>query len=146
MRQSTRVIGFGCLVMLGACHVGPVLNEMPEIREPQGANVVVDIDQPGKKPRLKLEGELVEVRADGLVIALSTSAGQRLSFASWDDVYRVKATEFGGFQSAAYGGVERREESIARMRLISRFPQGLSPELLDKLLASYDQQAPDPVN
>ena len=146
MKQSRLAVGFGCLVLLGACHVGPVINELPEIREPQGANVVVDINQPGKRQRLKFEGELIEVRDDGLVLALSTTDGRRLSFASWGDVWRVKATEFKGFQSTASSSGERREEGIRKMRLISRFPQGLTPDLFDKMLASYDQQALDPIS
>lgn len=145
MSRST-LFGFACLLMLGACHVGPVISEIPGIREPQGANMVVDLNQAGTIKKLKLEGELVDVRDEGLLIAHSTAAGQRLSLATWDQVYRVRATEFQGFQATVSSNSERREESMKKLRLISRFPQGLSPHLLEKLLAGYEQQVPDPVH
>ncbi len=128
------------LLLLGGCAVGPRIDQMISPQKPHGANVIVEIKQPNKRARLEHQGELIEVRDDGIVLLVATDAGGRLTFASWHDIDRVKATEFRGFQSTRGAGNKPLTGRVGRMRIISRYPLGLSENLMGQLLAFYEQQ------
>ncbi len=134
------------LALLSACgHVGPRIDHIHAARMPAGAYVLIEIAQSGTQKKQRYDGELLEVRDDGLVVALRTESirDKHIAFVPWNIVYRVKATTLPGMQSTRPHGEKRREIAIKEFRIVSRYPQGLSPELLDRLLASFDQKAMD---
>lgn len=145
MKRFRLQIYTAILVLLSACHVGPLIDQIHAAREPGGACVLIEIAQWGTQKKQKYEGELLEVRDDGLVVALQSDSirDTHIAFVPWNIVYRVKATTLPGIQSTTPQTERRREIAIKEFRIVSRYPQGLSPELLDRLLASFDQKAMD---
>lgn len=141
MRKTILTNGILAVFFLGGCHTGPMIHELEEPRQPFGANVEIKVSQAGTSRSLNYEGELIEVSDDGLVFASRSIAGvpSRLTFAPWPRIRSVEATELPGYKSTSRGSKSHRPESIEVMRIISRFPQDLSPELMEKLLASFDQ-------
>ena len=131
--------------LIGACHVGPQLDNTSIGRQPYGANVAVEVTRKDEKKRTEHTGELVEVQEDGLLIAIRSDASDdpRIAFVPWIMVYSAKATDWPGFAMRNSQGDTQRAESIEKLRTISRFPQGLSAELLDRLLANSGQTAVD---
>jgi hypothetical protein len=136
--QLLAVVG---AVLLASCHTGPQVAEMDVLRQPQGAAVVADVNQEGERKRLRVAGELIEVRDDGVVLETSVSDGAQLTFIPWRIVYRLQATDLKGFRTISASGGVGRPEAVERMRLVSRFPQGLTDELMATLLASYGQMS-----
>jgi hypothetical protein len=133
--------------LIGACHVGPQLDQTGIGRQPHGANVTVEITRKNEHKRTKHDGELVDVRDDGLLIAIRSDANDdpRMAFVPWNIIYGAKATDWSGFAMRSSYGETRRAESIEKLRTISRFPQGLSPELLGQLLAHSGQTTVDTI-
>ena len=127
------------LAFLSACHVGPQIDQIHAARLPAGASVLIEIAQSSTKKKRNYEGELLEVRDDGLVVALRSDSirDTHIAFVPWNIVSRVKAITLPGIQSST------RRIAIKKFRIVSRYPQGLSPELLDRLLVSFDQKAID---
>ncbi len=141
--KLTKRIAF--LVLLGGCAVGPRIEKLEEPRHPFGANVALEVTQPGTSGRQKYEGELIEVREDGLVFALRALASRpsRVTFVPWMNVYSVTATELPGRTSKRNKSKGHKQESIDKMRIVSRYPQGLSADLMQRLLVSFDQETID---
>lgn len=139
MRRFRLQIYTAILALLSACHVGPQIDQIHAARLPAGASVLIEIARSGTQKKQEYAGELLEVRDDGLVVALrsDTIRDTHIAFVPWNIVYRVKATTLPGIQSST------RRIAIKKFRIVSRYPQGLSPELLEKLLASFDQKAMD---
>ena len=145
MRRFRLQIYTAILALLSACHVGPQIDQIHAARLPAGASVLIEIARSGTQKKQEYAGELLEVRDDGLVVALrsDTIRDTHIAFVSWNIVYRVKATTLPGIQSTTPQTEMRRENAIKEFRIVSRYPQGLSPELLNRLLASFDQKAMD---
>jgi len=133
------------LLLLGSCAVGPRIAHMDAPQKPNGANIILEIRQPDRRARLKREGELIEVRDEGVVVLLPTEAGVRLAFVPWVDIFRVRATELIRFQSNQAFGSQPSAKSIEEVRIVSRYPQGLSEVLMSRLLAFYGQQDLDTI-
>ena len=92
--------------------------------------------------KLKFQGELLEIRDDGIVFSAASAddAEDELVFVAWSRATRVRATEFGGYRAEVGRSLEWNAETKERFRLISRFPQGISPEIMDRLLAAHRQE------
>ncbi len=145
MKRLRLQIYIAILALLSACSVGPRIDHIYAARLPDGASVLIEIVQSGRQKKQIYEGELLEVRDDGLVVALRSDSirDTHIAFVPWNIVYRVKATTLPGIQSYTPHRERRREIAIKEFRIVSRYPQRLSPELLAKLLASFDQKAMD---
>lgn len=145
MKTIKLKIGILALSLLAGCQVGPMIHEIDELKSPFGANVRIEVSQTGTSKTRKYDGELIETRDDGLVVALRTEGGapSRVTFAPWSRIHLVKATELPGFQARGTGSQSPESASTEKMRIISRFPQGLSPELMEQLLVGYDQATID---
>jgi hypothetical protein len=145
MKSSTLPTCLAVVAMLSACHTGPQIEEMDAPWTPAGATVRVEVSQAGERTKQKYVGELLEVRDDGLVIGLpsETKPGPTIVFVPWEIVYRITATELPGKKSVAWPGDKRRGQTIEKFRIISRYPQGLSADLMDRLLANSGQTAMD---
>lgn len=141
MRTLTRALYAFVPIVLSACHVGPQIGELAAPRQPGGARVTVAVDA-AQRGGPRYEGELVAVRADGVIIALpSSSSKPRLTFIGWGEISRLKATALPGFEAAPGSGNAPREPELDKLRLVSRYPQGLSQELTTNLLAAYEQES-----
>ena len=141
--NSVIKVGLGLVsVALSACHVGPQIKDLDLANNPEGATVEVQVLPADGQDKQKFEGELLEIRDDGIVFsgASSDDADDELIFVAWNRAARVRATEFGGYRAKIGRSLEWRAETKERFRLISRFPQGISPEIMDGLLAAHRQQ------
>jgi hypothetical protein len=129
-------------VALYACHVGPQIKDLDLANNPEGATVEVQVLPADDQDKQKFEGELLEIRDDGIVFsgASSDDADDELIFVAWSRAARVRATEFGGYRAEVGRSLEWSAETKERFRLISRFPQGISPEIMDGLLAAHRQE------
>ena len=128
-------------VSLTACHVGPQVKDLDLANNPEGATVEVQLLPADGEDKLKFEGELLEIRDDGIVFsgASADDADDEVIFVAWSRATRVRATEFGGYRAEPGRSLEWRAETKERFRLISRFPQGISPAILEGLLAAHGQ-------
>lgn len=67
-------------------------------------------------------------------------SADEIIFVAWSRAARVKATQFGGYSATIGGRIEWSLGTKERFRLISRFPQGISSEIMDGLLAAHRQE------
>jgi hypothetical protein len=136
-------VGLSLAVLtLSACHVGPQIKDLQLANNPEGATVEVQVLPAGGRDKLKFEGELLEIRDDGIVFSGTSAddAADEVIFVAWSRATRVRATEFGGYRAEIGRSLEWSPETKERFRLISRFPQGISPEIMDSLLAAHRQE------
>ena len=129
-------------VSLFACHVGPQIKDLDLANNPEGATVEVQVLPAEDQGKLTFEGELLEIRDDGIVFfgADSDEFADEIIFVAWNRTSRVRATEFGGYRAEVGRSLEWSPETKERFRLISRFPQGISSEMMDSLLVAYHQE------
>ena len=134
-------LGF-VVVSLSACHVGPQIKDLDLAHNPEGATVEIQVLALEGKSKLKFEGELLEIGDDGVIFlgADAKDSADEVIFVAWSRAARVKATQFGGYSASMGRSLEWSPETKERFRLISRFPQGISPEIMDGLLAAYRQE------
>ena len=128
MRPHTRLTALAAAaLLLAGCVIGP-----------SGQTFKPAMSAAGVEARLRfrkgeLRGELIEVRDTGLVIA-----------PRGDVVYVpftvIRASRFAQTNLASLGGVPS-PQTRERMRLLSRFPNGLPPDQLERFLASRGQQS-----
>ena len=130
------------VVSLSACHVGPQIKDLDLANNPEGATVEVQVLPTEGRDKLKFEGELLEIRDDGIVFSGTSAddAANEVIFVAWSRATRVRATEFGGYKAEIGRSLEWSAETKERFRLVSRFPQGISPEIMDSLLAAHRQE------
>ena len=140
--NSVIKVGLGlAAVFLSACHLGPQIKDLDLANNPEGATVEVQVLPAEGHGKLKFEGELLEIRDDGIVFSGTGAADGEdvLIFVAWSRAARVRATEFGGYRAEVGRSLEWSDDTKERFRLISRFPQGISPEIMDGLLAAHNQ-------
>jgi hypothetical protein len=144
--------GLLCLV---ACTLGPEFKNFGPAHAPEGVHVQASLAAPrASGPWTEVRGELLEVRIEGLLV-LGTLAEARLEgrpsvlMRQSDQRKRVLLVPFGRLRTARFEGTGRcceldngalpKDRARERLRLYSRFPQGLSPELLRRLLELQGQ-------
>ena len=135
--------GLGLAVAsLFACHVGPQIKDLDLANNPEGATVEVQVAPATGREKLEFEGELLEIRDDGIVFsgASADADADEVIFVAWGRASRVRATEFGGYKAEIGRSLEWSDDTKERFRLISRFPQGISPEIMEGLLAAHRQE------
>jgi len=138
MRAGLGLVTFS----LSACHVGPQIKDLDLAHNPEGATVEVQVLPTEGRNKLEFEGELLEIRDDGIVFSGATAndSADEIIFVAWSRAARVKATEFGGYSASVGRSLEWSPETKERFRLVSRFPQGISAEIMDGLLARHRQE------
>jgi hypothetical protein len=129
-------------VSLSACHVGPQIKDLDLANNPEGATVEVQVLPAEDQAKLTFKGELLEISDDGIIFfgADSKESADEIIFVAWNRAARVRATEFGGYRAEIGRSLEWSAETKERFRLISRFPQGISAEMMDSLLVAHDQE------
>jgi hypothetical protein len=142
MNVMNRVVLSFLAASMSACHVGPQIKDLDLAHNPDGATVEVQVLASEGRDKLKFEGELLEIRNDGIVFsgAAADDSTDEVIFVAWSRVARVKATQFGGYSATIGRSLEWTSETKERFRLISRFPQGISSELMDNLLVAHRQE------
>lgn len=109
------------------CHYGPRMENLNLARSPRGA--VVQLTSAGRT----WSGELLAVGADGLVLL----EGRRMVSVPFSQIRDARPTELGsGYRIG--GGQRPNPETLARLRRVSHFPQGITPEIHTKLSAIYE--------
>ena len=144
-------------LVITACQLGPRIDKFEQARRPEGITTTIELrsglDQDGR-----IEGELLEVQENGLLLNARTirdggTVERRLVFVPYTAMRDIDLDELGlkvlphHDQETEYEAAIRQDGSSVRvrhveqLRLLSRFPQGLSPPLLEQLLAAEGQTA-----
>lgn len=144
-RRLASLIGTAGLL---ACSVGTKVGSFRPANEPGGARVALRI-KPGETAERELlavtvEGELLAVRDTALLILRQAPSGNPAPPAPRIVLVPLRGIWQGDFRQLH--GSPRIEagrfypaEALAQVRLVSRYPQGVSDGLLQALLAVYHQ-------
>lgn len=127
---------------IAACSYGPKMADFPSATGPEGATVRVTV------PGTAYHGQLLETRPDAILIL----SGARIERKSGDTAEisetRIRLVPYSRIESVQFQRGSKLDgrkwsptdaASRERFRLLSRFPQGLTPELLQQLLKMYGQ-------
>ena len=118
------------LLLVSGCYHGPDVDAFPPAQTPRGIAAAVTLsDGTG------LEGELLAVREDGLVVATADV----LWFVAYEHIRAARFEEKRSLRIGAGRAPEPAKQD--QLRLMSRFPQGLEGDVLARLLAVYGQNA-----
>jgi hypothetical protein len=117
------------LVAAAGCRLGTTVPKFAPALAPEGVRTTLTLRSG------RVQGELLAVTDTAFVIR---------RYAETPPValvpYRaIHGSAFHQVGAPVEGGHPPRERDRERLRLVSRFPQGLSPELLQQLLAGYGQ-------
>lgn len=117
------------LVLLGGClSFGPGPADHPMAQSPAGSAIQVTVARSGSM----LAGELLAVRDSGYVIWTA----DRIVLVSHEAISRVSVDHL---PTRIPAGARPWGETLEALRLASRYPQGLSDELMARLLAQTHQ-------
>jgi hypothetical protein len=127
-----RVTGLLTLVMIAClsngCSVGITAAKYPPAQGPSGVIVRV------KTAQGDVSGELIEVRDAGIVVL----ANQKLRLLPYTVIVSSEVDRTDSGYAISQRTVPRPAVQ-AHLRLLSRFPQGLAPDLMRQLLDTYGQ-------
>lgn len=134
-RAGIVVVFIGCT----GCSVGPQIHEFNPAREPAGisAEVTTRSAVPGE---IKLSGEILAITDAGVLLLRKIGETPRIVQVPYEVLRTVDPEQRRAVQVGTLA-VEKRPARIGRLRLLSRYPQGITPELLQALLRAYDQPA-----
>lgn len=135
------------LSVIAACHVGPQVDKTDLGVKPQGANAVVALTGKARTKKVEYEGELLDVRGAGVLMLIqgTTELDPRIVLIPWDRINRAATTDKPVIVVRPTHGEKQRRTATDNLRNVSRFPQGLSAELTNRLLARYGQSALDTI-
>ena len=113
------------LALLAGCMVGTTVKNYAPAQGPAGATVKLELT--GNRT---LAGELLAVQDSSLTIL---SGGQLIRV-------RMPLVQTGNAPKLSFTAAELKNGGVReRLRLISRYPQGISPDLETRLLQAYGQ-------
>lgn len=125
--------------LAGGCAYGMTSQKFRPAHDPHGIETHVTTSNG------EIAGELIEIRETGLLLASETpasnataTAGHRLRLVPYAAIRASRFEQLGPGLSISDGRTPS-DKTRERLRLLSRFPQGLSPELLSQLLKEYGQ-------
>ncbi len=114
--------------LAAGCRFGPKMENLNIARSPRGAVVQVT------RATGAVSGELLAVNDDGLVVL----EGRRMVTIPFSEIRDARFTEMGSGYRVG-GGKRPNPEAIAKLRRVSHFPQGITPEIQARLLTIYQQ-------
>ena len=117
-----------CATVAAACSFGPRIAGFGPAQAPNGVSVKVTTGADD------IAGELIEIRDAGLVVLTRGSGKLRLI-----PYAEIRSANFEQVGSLVHGGSPPTPENHERLRLLSRFPQGMSPDVLRTLLQQAGQ-------
>jgi hypothetical protein len=126
MRPTKLVSTLALLAILG-CHVGMSGAELPVATQPDGARVSLNTASGA------YAGELLAVQDDGVIIS-----SDRIMFAPFSAILDLRLERMGRQFHLGRADVPTGER-LAQFRAVSRFPQGLTPNIRSVLLAQRSQ-------
>jgi hypothetical protein len=144
MRHTSLISAALAALLCAGCTLNsaPELADFPTAFGPEGVSLRVSV------PDAEYSGELLETRPDAFLI-LTTARSWKVSGetrqATEAVVRLLSHSRIEAIRSARGSGkgvpkwVPGDPKSRERFRMVSRFPQGLSPELLQQLLKMYGQ-------
>ena len=115
-------------VTTAGCSYGMTAARFRPAESPQGVMLRLTTDT------RQYDGELIEVRPDGILVL----ADGRLWIAPYGTIVASRIEQVSS-DYALGGGSAPRPEVQEQLRLLSRFPAGLTPGLLKQLLALHGQ-------
>ena len=128
MTRVTGLLTLVTLACLSGCSVGMTTRKYRPAQDPKGVIMRVETTQG------HLLGELIDVRDAGIVVL----ADQKLRLLPYAEILSS-----GADQTESYYSISKRiapkPDVQAHLRLLSRFPQGLTPELMRQLLDALGQ-------
>lgn len=128
----TRVTALLILLTLAClsngCSLDMTARKYRPAQEPKGVNMRIDTTLG------KFSGELIEVRNVGIVVL----ADQKLRLLPYTVILSSKIDQTES-RYAIYQRTVPKPEVQEHLRLLSRFPQGLTPELMKQFLGEYGQ-------
>jgi hypothetical protein len=128
---------------INGCQIGPRIDEFEQARRPEGVTTTIKLHH-GFAEVGELTGELLEVQENGLLLnARKIRKGgvveRQLVFVAYRAMIDLELDELGLRMLSEGDPKENRLRHQERLRLLSRFPQGLSTPLLEQLLAAEGQ-------
>lgn len=121
---------FPAILAAAACTLGGNVKDYPPAKTPQGVHVEVLTNRP------TLSGELLAVDSTGLLVRTLANELLRIPLA----VARWVQPEHGP-RVVVTPPEEAALRRLRKVRLMSRFPQGVSSELLESLMRAYGQDS-----
>jgi hypothetical protein len=112
--------------LAGGCVYGMTAEKLTTAHEPAGVTVRIITDQ------RQLSGELIDVRDAGLIVV----SEMIVRLVPYD---RIVSAQFDQWKDRLAGRRPPSADRRARLRRLSRYPQGLGPDLLRELLHAYGQ-------
>ena len=114
--------------LVTGCRLGPRLENVQLARAPRGAMMQVT------RVSGVVNGELLAVTEDALVVL----EGKRMVTVPFAEIRDARSPELG--REYRISGQKRPDpDSMARLRRVSHFPQGITPEIEARLLTVYQQ-------
>ncbi len=112
--------------LTSACYVGMSAGKYRPAQQPAGVSITMTT------PQGKAAGELLAIRETGVIVLID----QKVHLVPYTAILSSEIAQTSGYAIAnrAPGA-----DVQAHLRLLSRFPQGLTPELLGQLLQAYGQ-------
>ncbi len=130
------------LVVIVGCSTSVEVKNFKPAQKPQGIQMELSLNG-NVIDGSKIKGELLAVRGDGILLNVADYPG---STRSGDTVVLIPfwmmdtaELEQMGRAKVESQGKEKNELYLDRLRLLSRFPQGLSDDLLSELLKRVGQ-------
>ncbi len=130
MRQVVIVLS---MIVITSCTIGQTGKDLALLHKPGGAQITWVAAAPGA-------GELVAVRPEGLIV----NSQNRLLLVQLSSIRRLRVQE-PGLQIEIRNAAELTPRNLESLRLISRFPQGLTPEIEKKFLGQLGRTAVDTI-
>jgi len=124
--KPTAIIALSALAL--ACHIGPQASDIEVAHEPGGARTKITA-----RSGTVFDGELLAVADTGLLVLWS----RQVSYMP----YAQTSTLTTPMITLTVATRPPSPADRARLRLMSRFPQGLTPDLEARLLAALHQRA-----
>ena len=134
------------MLLIAGCSVGIKIDNFKPAQGPQGVHIELQLE--GKAIRgSKISGELLAVRADRILLNVidnpdSPNATSRVVLIPFSLIKTVDPEQMGRMRFRSQRE-EMDEDHLNRLRLVARFPQGLSDEMLAVLLADLGQDQVD---
>lgn len=128
----TRHAVIAVALLAAGCRVGTTVPKFKPALAPEGVRATLVLGSG------RVMGELLAVTDSALVIRRYTAAPP-IALVSYKAIHSSSFHQVG---AALEGGHPPRAEARETLRLVSRFPQGLSPELFQQLLSGYGQTEP----
>lgn len=129
------------LALVCGCSTGIEVADFKPAQGPAGVQMELKLDRDVLDDN-KIEGELLAIRPDGILLSVngymgSDSSVRRVVLIPFSMIDTAALEQMGKARVESQG--EQSEIVLNRLRLVSRFPQGVSDELLTSLMNAYGQ-------